>query len=307
MIQEPKDIYFFKPHEELIIRDLDHTHEGFLNYLCRPLEEAVNFASQILAWEQKSFGNEEFLGVPLMLLREAADLTDSCAILIQKGSADTPKILARSLFEIFLYMGYLCKADLKMRSYAYLLSSVLDYIKYQESVLQEFAADKVSRKQTLSEVQVSEILGVIEDKKSLFILPGYADAYAYFESESRRRKAKGLRKKLDSWYSYYDGPENLRSLSRELNIEHVYQFFYSKYSKLAHGNEAILGKMVSTGDNRAEMYQLRCFNDVKEVCQYVFLFSTTIIKTYVKTLFPEKTEDLKVFDDWCKNHVRVYQ
>lgn len=302
-----KGTYIFTPCEELIPRDLTQECGEYFDAFARRLEEVVNFASQVLTWQCQSYDNEEFLNVPLMLLREAMDLTDSCSILIQKGTADTTKILARSLFEIFLYIEYIFKADLKRRCYAYMLSSVLDFIKYHESILNEFSGQKGARRQSLDENRRNDILSLIADKKTIFEVPGYDDAYSYYETETANRKAKGVRKKLDAWYSYYDGPANLRDLSRELGIEHVYQLFYSKYSKLAHGNEAIVGKMVSAGENKAEMYQLRSFVDVKEVGLYVFLFSTSITKNYVRTLYPEKMEDLNVFDKWCKMSIKTFQ
>lgn len=307
MQQGKDDNYYFKPHNDLIPRELTEDQSDYFHHLSKPIEEVVNFGSDVLTWRIQVFENEEFLNVPIMLLREAMDLTDSCSILLRQGAADTSKVLTRSLFEISLYMGYLCKSDLRKRSYAYLLSSVLDNIKYHESVLQEFSLKSRAHKQSLSEEQVHEIEILIEGKKSLFQTYGYADAYSYYQKETARRKAKGIRKKLDTWYSYYEGPDNLRGLSKELGAEDAYQFFYSKYSKLAHGNEAFLGKMVPNGENSADMYQLRSFVDIKEVCQYTFAFSTSIVKRYVQTIFPERLEFLNIFSSWCLQCRTFYQ
>ena len=74
-----------------------------------------------------------------MLLRESLDLTDSCSVLLSKGAADSAKVLTRSLFELFLSVRYLCKADTKQRSYAYMVSSILDDIKYNKSLLKDYS------------------------------------------------------------------------------------------------------------------------------------------------------------------------
>lgn len=297
--------YYFEPNEDLIPRKLTPDLEKyFYSYGC-VLDEVVNFGSQVLNWRVQRIEIGEYLNIPLMLVRDAMDLTDSCSLLLYQGAADPAKILARSLFENFLYISYLCHEDLKKRSYAYMLSSVLDDIKYHETVLQDFTKSAGAKVSPLNEAQIREIEELISQKQSLFQKPGFNDAYAYYCSETERRKQAKIKRKLESWYSYYNGPDSIRGLTKEFGLEVAYSFFYSKYSKIAHGNEAFLGKMVSTGENSADMYQLRSFISIHEVLVYVFMFSTTCLVKYVSTVFPERSNELKLFQAWRDRQLKI--
>ncbi|MDQ6482412.1 DUF5677 domain-containing protein [Dyadobacter sp. LHD-138] len=295
--------YFFKPCKQLIPREAELRLVEHFNKYATKLDDVVNFGSQVLTWEVQQLKNEEYISTPLTLLRESLDLTDSCAILLSKGAADSAKILTRSLFELFLSIGYLCKADTKQRSYAYMVSSILDDIKYHNSVLQTYSQKNGKVKMPLSEEQILEIKELIWGKESLFDMPGYEDAYKYYCTETERRKRIKNNRKLENWYSYYDGPRNLRGLSAELGADDAYTFFYSKYSKAAHGNESFLGKMVSSGEYSAEMVQLRSFSDLQSVFHYIFMFSTSILETYLSTILPERSAELEIFRSWSRQEM----
>ncbi|WP_025765361.1 DUF5677 domain-containing protein [Dyadobacter tibetensis] len=296
--------YYFEPNEELIPRNLTPDLEKYFYSYGRVLDEIVNFGSQVLSWRVQH-ENGEYLNIPLMLIRDVMDLTDSCSLLLYHGAADPAKILARSLFENFLYVTYLCQKDLKKRSYAYMFSSVLDDIKYHKTVLKDFSKNGGAKTSSLNGAQICDIEELISHKQSLFQKPGFDDAYAYYCSEKERRRQANIKRRLENWYSYYNGPENIRELSKELGVEFAYSFFYSKYSKLAHGNETFLGKMVSTGQNSADMYQLRSFISIHEVLVYVFMFSTTCLVKYVSTVFPERSNELKLFQVWRERQLKI--
>jgi hypothetical protein len=303
MSSNKEDQYFFNRCEQLIPRETEPRFTDHFNKYATILEEVVNFGSQVLTWEVKQLKNEEYIGTPLMLLRESLDLTDSCSILLSKGAADSAKVLTRSLFELFLSVGYLCKDETKKRSYAYMLSSILDDIKYNTSVMKHYSKKNDKIKKPLNEDQIREIEEVILGRESLFLMPGYEDAYNYYCVETERRKQVKNNRKLENWYSYYDGPSNLRDLSAELNAEEAYIFFYSKYSKAAHGNDSFLGKMVSSGEHSSEMVQLRSFSDLQSVFQYIFMFSTSILETYLSTILPERSSELKLFRSWNRQEM----
>mgnify|MGYP003674931280 CR=1 FL=1 len=152
----------------------------------------------------------------------------------------------------------------------------------------------------MDEDQIRELEEVILVRESLFLKSGYEDAYNYYCIETERRIQLKINRKLENWYSYYNGPSNLRGLSAELNEEEVYIFFYSKYSKAAHGNDSFLGKMVSSGELSCEMVQLRSFTDLQSVFHYIFMFSTSILETYHSTILPERSAELEIFRSWSK-------
>jgi hypothetical protein len=299
-----------QPDEHVLSRELSKI-EWMVNITSPVLQEVVNYSTHIYQKCQQSEAckSDEYFPVLAMYLH-VIQMTDSAEVLISNGCIESTNVLLRSSFEARLSIGYLLEKDCAKRAYSWMVNKTIDSIKDLQSIDpdtskgQEF--ENTIKREGLdrdipgfpvirldsenSKKQASEaILKYQESLKK----PGYAEAYAEYT-----RLTKKLHRHPE-WYSYYDGPQNLRQLANHLNQGTRYEILYVGSSKISHAND-IDHLIIRFEDGTTALGQIRNPLNFPHV-------STTSIALLLESsqmmLNKFRSYDLTSFQKWLKKEV----
>ncbi|MDT0555265.1 DUF5677 domain-containing protein [Constantimarinum sp. W242] len=130
---------------------------------------------------------------------------------------------------------------------------------------------------------------VIKSKKSLL---GQKEFIKVQEEYLRtKRKNKG---RVKSWYSLYNGPNNIFELAEYLKKTIRYEFYYRKYSQTVHAQDLFKG-MAHVEDNSAQIIQIRNFKDTQPVAQTAISLLLEVLTSFVDKRIPNEK---KGFSEW---------
>ncbi len=283
---------------EILSRDLP---DGAIQVIERfhPLvEEFVSFGSSVISSDiKKTIISDEDIA-PIMLLRHFIETLDGIAILIQKGNAESSKILLRALFETMLQIQYLFEKDTQKRCYSYLVADLRRQIKaakkFAPNTNESEVMSDTSKNEGLhispNESQQIEVIEFIKSKEEVLGVSHLAPINSEFEVYRSRTK------KNSQWYSLDKGPTSIAALSKYLKHETVYEILYRKWSGSVHGTDIYLGKMSSENNEaRIQIAQLRSVVDLPNVVLYSALFTFKVYRLYVSNRLKEKIKD---YETW---------
>ena len=280
-----------------ILPETEKELKEILDRLSKILNEAVAFGTHILKWDvvKKRPGKDN--NIPSIFLRNIIELADSISILISNSSIDPAKIIFRSLVESCYSLMYMLKEDEKQRAYCFMVSKAISKIKNCNKWISNENAHKEFLKSMDSD-NLDADLKVFFDhpeftkvKKQKEKLLGKSEFNLIYEEYLRTKRELSNN---PNWYSLFNGPRNFRELTVYLDKALRYEFYYKTFSDNVHGTSIEKG-FTNAGDGRAQVIQIRDFENVQEV------FSNSVailIETYfvfVRKRVPEKESDLK---DW---------
>lgn len=271
------------------------------------IDECVNYGSQILYNDRnpKSDGVENL--APVMLLRHFLETMDGISILINKGNAESSKILLRALFETMLLIEFLFEKDTLKRANAYIVSDIRRQIKAAKRLSPDSQESKSVYTTFKSEgfsvfpdnSQILDINEFIASKEKLLNLPDLEKINAEFE----KLKRKGL--KNPTWYNLNNGPKNIESLSAYLGQKTLYEILYRKWSGAVHGTDVYMGKIYpGEKDSTISIVQLRYIKDLPEVVLYASLFSFKVFRVYITNRLPQSINE---YQKWYFENLFIYK
>ncbi len=163
-------------------------------------------------------------------------MTDSIEVLISNGCLAPAELLLRSSFEGKLTTDYILarRSNSKKRAYAWLNKRIIDEIQLYERFSPSHPKSKefeaIYEKDQLSELgkfpflpRVSEVINKLKNNLEK---PEYAEAYSEYKKYRVKTKYPG-------WYSFYEGPKNLRELAQHLHQGVIYEVLYGSCSRMS--------------------------------------------------------------------------
>lgn len=295
--------------EDILPQEMNSELNDILNKLSLTLNEIVNFGTHILKWDLEIKRNIKDSNIPTIFLRNVIELADAIAILINKSSIDSSKILLRSLMENSFSLLYLIEKDETNRVHAFLVCKANKDIRYYKQFIEEEQVskafvNKIKKQETNFEINhvcnPEEIKSVLNAKLALLKEPIYRNLQEEYLRTCNKKEKKNNN---PNWYSLYDGPENFERLSEHLENTILYEFHYRKYSEHVHINNVLKG-FVKLGFETAEMIQIRDFQDCREVCFNSINLLLELYKEFIIKRVPSRNKELQT---WIIEFEKIFE
>jgi hypothetical protein len=228
-----------KQFEPVLYRELRRVEAKKMIEVASPLlQEEVNYATHAFQRCQdsiKGVSKDEALPI-LVSYHHVIGMTDGVEVLISQSCIVPAIALLRSLFEALLTIEYICKKDSKNRAFAWLVCYVHNRIKQHEL----FDSSSQKGKEFIKALENDgldknfNISVNFDAKKAITNLLSLFNRPEYQIVENEYQRIKDARKSDINWYSLFNGPSNLRELSKYLNRWSDYDLLYRYWSNIIH-------------------------------------------------------------------------
>ena len=269
------------------------------------INDAVNFGTHLIKWDadKKREGDEHL--PPVLFLRNIIELLDSISILIKNSSIDPCKPLLRSLLENTFGLLYMLEKDTDQRSLSYFVWHTHKNLKFYEKL----NSSTQSGKQFKKELEKDKLLPSHDDffdKPVLSVAKKNAEdllqlpKYRPIEIEYQNKSAT---KKNPSWYSLFNGPDNIELLAKYLNLHASYEILYRGFSGNVHATNIFQKKIVPNADGSIAIVQIRYPGDAQSVTQNTLNIALIAYKSYLDSRLPERIQD---YQNWYMEFRKPY-
>lgn len=280
------------PAIESILPRLENSKSESLTTLSILIDNAINFGTNLLKWElEKGQKGDEHI-VPILFFRNILSVADGISILIKNSSINNSKSLVRVLIESIFSLEYLLQENTKNRSLAYFVWNAHKDLKFIEQI--NFATE--TGKQLKSNIAKDKFAKNIEfdypsefdegkkNAEELLKLPDYVSIEIEYQ---RTLKTK----KVNNWFTLYDGPQDFEQLSVKINLNSFYQLHYRYYSKNIHSTSVHKGVILTNEDGSGSIIQIRSWKDSISTSVDTLNFLLLTFMTFQRKLLPERNDD----------------
>lgn len=292
-----------EPHEEMIYRTFKPEVNNILKLYSSHIEEAVNYGTHLLLW--KSENPEDQSGVSNLFLKYFLDLLDSLSILIKNGSREASIIILRSLFEIHLYIQFICEKHTYLRALSFIvvetLNQIKDLNKYDTKTEIGKNLQNIITKEpwsaNLSNINFDDLAKERKRLNEFLEATYFKDVLKEYELVKLNNKNKN--KKIN-WYNLFDGQSNIELLARSLDKYPVYEILYRKWSKATHGLNIIEDKLIEKDDGSSIYRPLREPTGLMLLSKYGCNFSINTFGNFIKCRHSNRFEE---YEKWQKKFI----
>lgn len=284
------------PNPSLISREdtSGQAHEAFCK-ISATLEQSVDIATHICGWVLGKGPLESWETVGLGIYRHMIEMGDAASVLVRQRIDHSCSLLARSQFEAYLCLRFLLAGDR-----AQLASAFLFCEKYDGYLAAKGLLKRIDDGEDADRGEIALIYKRNEDKARRAV-----EEWERSEKQQRNdsiksawqsaRKTTGHR--VPKWYSFWDGPRDVRDLARSLEEEVYYIMLYKHWSAKNHV-ASVLTSFESHGARSASMLGFRNGLAVPQYAIVMHALLNGASMHVVKAMTPEKTDD---FGKWYLN------
>lgn len=265
------------------------------------LDEAINFGTHVLAWCTEAAASHSLEVAPLVLsLRHCLEMLDAVSVLVRKGIVAPSDTNLRSAFESLLGIKYIVRGNLEKRGKSYIVCHLHQRLKF----LSRMDPGTEMGKQFRAELEGSPVQSVIGDKgRNLSqmrreIKSTLEDNYP--EVEKEYQKTKNNVSGRFSWYEMYGGPNNLRELADEVEMQGWYRVLYNEWSRTSHARDVIDRTLFTSGEE-SYMESLRTPTGISSVVVSSTNICLVACKDMIEYLVPGKRG---TFEKWYMKEIR---
>jgi hypothetical protein len=113
-------------------------------------------------------------------------------------------------------------------------------------------------------------------------------------------------KETDSWYKLFLNTNKIEAITRHLEKQALYEFYYRKLSRFLHANDIVDYYVVSKDEYR-HIKALRQYpDDINELLETNLYFLASSIRVFL-SFFIDKYPDIKVYKDETANYYNKLQ
>ena len=292
------------PHNEFLDRERNHRNEEVaeaLNAAADCLDEAINFGTHVLAWCTKAATSHSAWVAPLVLsFRHCLEMLDAVSVLVRKGIVAPSNTNLRSAFESLLGIKYIIRGNLEKRGKAYIVCHLHRNLKF----LSRIDPGTEMGKQFRAELEGSPIQSVLGDKGDN--LPQRRDNIKdtleknYPDVEEEYQKIKRSNSGRFSWYEMYGGPNNIRELADEVDMEGWYRLLYNEWSRTSHARDVVDRPLFTSGEE-SYMKSLRTPTRISPVVVNGTNLCLIACEDVIEYLVPGRRE---TFEKWYMREIR---
>lgn len=205
----------FEPHNKVLDRG-PRGDDSIRDRFAGLIDRCVNFGSHITPWLLAG----ETVPAPrftmALMLRHLLSQLDGVAVLLRTGCPEPIKVVLRTVFEAYLNISYLLRADTERRAMCYSLSA-----KHRSIALVRRRDETTETGRRLAVALQKDESGFKGPLASVDEFPALADMEAELttgplvplETEWQRLKKSGI---APHWYQLFGGPNNLEALATEV-------------------------------------------------------------------------------------------
>jgi hypothetical protein len=288
-----------KPIETILTRDIyktDKVTQDFANEASELIDEIANFYTVVFHNSIQSSPKENSLedAAIFLLLLNAVELADGISVSIKNGLILSGFFQVRSLFEEFLYIKYLTidKKRYLQRSISFLIyhekADMFSNDQFIGGTNQNALFVKALNKNEIkisfdgkAEEQRAQHNNEIYSNRLEEIERRWPKIYSEFQSEYKSSK---------NWYTYFNGPGNLRELAEIVNRPLDYILIYKTISEMTHCTHVIssFGKRMSKSNTSG--YILRDISKMHELSTHTLNYLISILAMFIDFIFLEYKE-----------------
>lgn len=226
--------------------------------------------------------DEISVGIARLMLRSVLVRADGIQQLISSGSGEQATILMRSLIEAFFGLAYLCKDEqsIQRKATAYRFFHFVQQHKLCREATNGDALNKIYDDQDRD--TYNNLLKLVENQMS-------QPCFTEIKSEYEIRKEN--RKRVDSWFNMFNGPVDIRMLSRSIDKEFVY-ILYKIHCGSVHSSDGI-SNVTSTVSGVAITKPLRWAEKLPYLCRTACSCVTESVLVYLQAIQPSAQADFK--------------
>jgi hypothetical protein len=292
-----------EPIDEIVPLKIDSPQvEENLHRLALLVEDVRNFGTYIIRSvfiDDKGI-NEFVRSVVSCFLRQMVEDLDAISIQIKQSSSDPCYLNLRRLFENYIYLKFVLKDKSEERAKAYYVNHLLKKRKLAEEEDSSTSSGKELRAKLAKDEHAKYFPPSTQDCKSKVdsidaILQKSRYQSIKFEFDKRKRE-----KKKTKWYSLFDGPDSLESLSASVGCSGQY-YLYRFYSRYAH-SENELENIDAEGNSLAGLVQIRNPENAQQIVQMALNYALFSFQTALKSLRPQC---LKCFRHFYIDNLRL--
>jgi hypothetical protein len=262
----------------------------------------VRFGSHVLHWAlTEDLRDDKEKLVFIALLRFVVETADGMPENIRKGQINANNNSLRSLLDACFYILYLVADDTSRRVLAYMYMDDRTVLKRQKRLLRgsaehkEFATahekDRFLSLEVLDSTtqDIESIKAKIKEYETSIESPEYANIHAEF------LRMKGLKQPPKHWYSFFDGPKDIRKLAEAVGMPGMYDVFFKRYSGTVHATEIIRGNIEPTPTGSLVIRPIRDSRSPVELTAMATQLMHTSFEAYLKTFIPSRVEELQAW------------
>jgi len=285
------------------INNKNEQTQKILNRYSYYLELAVKFGAQILTWEP--IDPIDKTPVTGLFLRNYLDLLDSMSVLVKHGSTEAAKIILRSLFEINLYIHFICEKHTLNRACSFLVIDTLNQISDLDRMLLtnnggRELKEKICKEKWLTNFgtkhSVKDILDRKKELNEYLVNPYFNDVIEEYNRLKKRCKGK------IKWHYLFEGKNSIESLAVYLKKYTLYKILYKEWSKSTHGSNIIKNKISQSEIGQISYYPIREPRGLMFPTKMACNITINTLGYYIKTIHSDQA---KVYDEWeskfCKD------
>ena len=132
---------------------------------------------------------------------------------------------------------------------------------------------------------------ILEGRKR--ILESSEEFKLVYKEFERLKKSKNNKITYPKWYSVFDGPKSIWGLATELRQEDLYEHLYTNLSSNTHSSDVISGKMSTDLNDKAEIIQLRSWQNANTVTKLTLSITILVFREYIDKRIPKYNTEYK--------------
>lgn len=253
------------------------------------LEEVANYGTALTtkAFDRsdKKLADAVVLAV---MLKQAISMLDAISILAAKCAVTASHLPLRALFESSLYLKWTLSGNTDFRAAAFYYWDVRRQLSWaraakigtsEEKKLKEDISDASWFNADLFINHQKEIDHTINILEAKLTAPELKDVHARYE---HLRKCN---RRIKDWYAL-DGVENLREMSKKVELQALYKVFYSHFSESSHGGS--IGRHMAFRGKELLFEPIRNPVDWDQVVRNALNFGFQTYRNIIKKYCPEE-------------------
>jgi len=235
--------------------------------------------------------------IPIVLsLRHSMELLEGISILIKNNLADPSLFLLRGIFESVIQTSYILDKDTCKRGTAFMYYDLLNNIEWHENI--DVTTQKGRSFLSLLEKDIytrSMKLNKPEDyNEKLASLKKQRKNSTYSEVHAEYEKQKLHGKRVNKWFSLFNGPKNIEQVATNVGLGGTYQIFYRQLSEAVHGTGIIRGKVFSDA-GKGSILDIKAPYNIQYVVSTSISLSGHLFLKIIDSMCPEKRPEYRDF------------
>lgn len=271
------------------------------------LREVINDATRVyrrcLSDARKVSTQEDVHLASFVLYYHIIEMADASEVLFSRACVDPAVPLIRSMFEANLQLGFILESDdYEKCSLHWNVCYARNMIRSKQTFLPKSLRGKrftraIKNDDNLKDFKIPDFAASLSQDvnglRKMLRAKRYAEIDQEYRHKATRKRGKKTFQNPPPFYSLFGGPSNLRLLSRSRRLEALYDYFYDKWSTIAHGADA--SRYLTSQSGGPAFFALRNAERIQENADFVYIFLTSSRRMMLQKFRPDEPTSQRWF------------